>query len=79
MAMPQLLQRRLLVLEVGAVYPWAEAGWGERSVLSGNIPDRGQGLRTRGSSPLLLLNPPTPLTLQLTLPLLLPERGCLRV
>lgn len=39
--MPRILQRQLLVLEVGmahAVDLHTEAGWGERSVVSGNIP-----------------------------------------
>lgn len=41
MTMPQILPRQLLVLEVGmaeAVDLHTEAGWGERSGVSGNIP-----------------------------------------
>lgn len=41
MTMPQILQRQLLALEVGmseAVDLHTEAGRGERSVVSGNIP-----------------------------------------
>lgn len=41
MTMPQILQRPLLVLEVGmaeAVAFHTEAGWGERSGVFGNIP-----------------------------------------
>lgn len=40
MGMPQLLQRRLLVLQAGeaeAVVLHTEAGWGERSVLAGTF------------------------------------------
>jgi hypothetical protein len=64
MGIPQLLQRRLLVLEAGmaqAMDPHTEAGWGERSLMSGNIPvwEHDWVLRPLSSS-LLLVSPAHP-------------------
>lgn len=81
MVIPQLLQRRLPVLEVGileAADPRTAAGWGERSMLSGNIPDHGWGVSAQVClHSCSLSSGPIP-TLQPLLPLLLPEVGYLR-
>lgn len=81
MVIPQLLPRRLPGLEVGtgeAADPGTAAGWGERSVLSENIPDHGWGLSAQvcfhshslSSGPIRSLWP--------LLPLRLPETDYLR-
>lgn len=69
MTMPQILQRQLLALEVGmseAVDLHTEAGRGERSVVSGNIPS---GKMAGAEFSLLSLPWFKPLTLPLPLPL----------